>query len=193
LLCRIGEQAAHAESEKQTISMTCLSHRERVPQRVSLGARQPVQTIQVPTQLVDRGEGKVTLGLNAEQANNAEIPRSLGCLVQQGRLSDSRFPSQNEGSATTKSELPEKLIEFLAHSIEHRHAVRLSDLSGVDGRLRTIPTPTRDKVEKGVLRRRAERLSHRAERAAGLPVKVIGYRAAQRHTRLPGLETRPWG
>jgi hypothetical protein len=100
LLGDLGEQPEHAERHVESFVHGLVAERERGAKRCRLRCGQAVDLVERgPQDLVQRCVGELRLELDARPAQHAHPVAALGCVSEEGRLSDSCLAGDDDGSA----------------------------------------------------------------------------------------------
>jgi len=111
-LGRLGHQAEHGEADQETIRRRPRGQTEHRPQRVTLGAGQPLKTTeQRYAQLMQAGERQLHLGLDSHRPLDGQVRRRCGQVLKQRRLPDPRFAPNHQRPAPAPADVIDQAIQ----------------------------------------------------------------------------------
>ena len=114
-LGRLGQEAQHRQGDEEVIRSRSSLQPEGDAQRILLRAGQPVQPAEHGrAQLMQARERKLHLRLDARRAHDAAPRRALRQVLQQCRLAEAGFASQDQYAAVARLDADEQPVQRLA-------------------------------------------------------------------------------
>ena len=115
LLGHLGQEGQRREPDEESIGRFTRAQPEGRGKRVALRVRQMRETIQHRrAELMQAGERKLHLGLDARRPRDPTFRRARGEVLQQRGLADTRLAAKDEDSAMAREDVVNRLIEGLA-------------------------------------------------------------------------------
>ena len=115
LVGRHRQQAQDGEADQEPVGRSSVRQSERRPRRVALRIRQRVQAVeQRRTQLVERGERELHLGLDAGGADHLASHGRVHQVLEQRALADAGITTHHEHAALPGSNRVDQLVECSA-------------------------------------------------------------------------------
>lgn len=108
LVRQVRDQAEHREPDHEPVRGRAGSEPEHRRERPALRVRNPLHPIQQRhTELMQSGEHQFHLGLDADRAQQAQIRRGLGGVVEQRALPDSGLSAYDEHPTASAADISE--------------------------------------------------------------------------------------
>ena len=115
LLGRGGQQAEHGQSDEKPVRDVTGCEAQGDLQRVPLRLGERVELVEHRrAELMDPGERQLAFRFRARDLHQAESRGMTGGVVEQGRLSDARLASDDQGGALTPAHTCQKPVEHLS-------------------------------------------------------------------------------
>jgi hypothetical protein len=115
ILCDVGQQAQRGKADQETVGCVPAPQGERRLQRIALGGREPIEPVEERrAELVEPGERELHLGLDTSGARDAAPGCVARQVLQQRRLADPGFATQDEHPAPPLAGARQELVQRVA-------------------------------------------------------------------------------